>query len=288
MPRPSPIPPAATTGTVTASADLGHERGETDGTVLEGADTSRGDLPLRRPGRPRRRTPARSSAVASSRVVAVPIRTTPSRPSSGGIPKVKLSTGTRSSATTWSWSPPSSSGAGGAAGNCGSPSRARCWSSEARSASSASASMRPGATGANRLTANGRRSRPGPRGSWSAGRPGRASPRRPSRARRPRRRLHQLDRGRPAGHRRLDDRVAEAEELAHPRVHPAHVCILVVDRPQELLDPRRGTPRLLDMRHVARLLEDRPLRARYPLVDLPDDQRRRLVVAGRRRAASAS
>ena len=35
---------------------------------------------------------------------------------------------------------------------------------------------------------------------------------------------------------------------------------------------------LLDVRHVAGLLEDHPLRARDPLVDGPDDQRGRLVI----------
>src|SRR5436305_1354355 len=39
--------------------------------------------------------------------------------------------------------------------------------------------------------------------------------------------------------------------------------------------------RLLAVRHVTRLFEDRPLRTRNALVDLPDDQRRRLVVPAR-------
>jgi hypothetical protein len=39
---------------------------------------------------------------------------------------------------------------------------------------------------------------------------------------------------------------------------------------------------LLDVRHVARLLEEHPLGSGNPLLDLADDERRRLVVPARK------
>jgi hypothetical protein len=76
------IPPAATTGTETAST--------TCGTSATAPTSERATTMF---------TPACSSAIASATVVAVPIVTAAS-PSSGGIPKVKLKTGTRSSTRT--------------------------------------------------------------------------------------------------------------------------------------------------------------------------------------------
>ena len=52
----------------------------------------------------------------------------------------------------------------------------------------------------------------------------------------------------------------------------------LVDRLQEILHAAEECLRLLDVRHVARLLEDRPLGAGDAVVDLINDQRRRLVV----------
>jgi hypothetical protein len=52
-----------------------------------------------------------------------------------------------------------------------------------------------------------------------------------------------------------------------------------VDGAQEGLHRVQERLGLLDVRHMARLLEDHPLRARNALVDLPDDERGRLVVS---------
>src|SRR5439155_17363173 len=52
----------------------------------------------------------------------------------------------------------------------------------------------------------------------------------------------QLDGGRPAGHRRLDDRVADAEELGQPRLGPAHLSKLAPTRGQATCSASRWRP----------------------------------------------
>jgi hypothetical protein len=87
--------------------------------------------------------PASASATASATVVAVPM-VKQSTPASGGMPKVKLSTGTRSSTTTASWS--SNRNAGRGTVGTGTP---------LSSAQPATPRSDGGGSGANKLTANG-------------------------------------------------------------------------------------------------------------------------------------
>ena len=108
--------------------DLGHERHAAHERALEGRPgTCRGGRPPRRPARrPRRRRAPRAPRPRPA-VVAVPrtmhpVSLTASR---GGRPKVKLKTGTRSSATTAIWSSTVKGGGGTGASGGGSPSSSR-------------------------------------------------------------------------------------------------------------------------------------------------------------------
>ncbi len=74
--------------------------------------------------------------------------------------------------------------------------------------------------------------------------------------------------------------VAEAESLPLPDPGPTVVhWVELVDRLQEPFHRLEERLLLLHVRHVARLLEDPPLRARDARLDLLDDVRRRLVVS---------
>ena len=84
----------------------------------------------------------------------------------------------------------------------------------------------------------------------------------------------------------LDDLVDTGTPRPADGRQPARLAS--VDRPDETLHPLEEELGLLDVRKVARLLEDRPLGTGNAFVDLPDDQWSRLVVATRTRAASAS
>ena len=128
IPRPSMTPPACSTGSATCVDDWrARARPRRPGRARTTRGTSPGGRPPRSPARRSRRFPPRSSATASSTVVAVPRITQPASLtcSRGGMPKVKLNTGTRSSATTASCSSTRpGGGSGGGASGSGSPSSA--------------------------------------------------------------------------------------------------------------------------------------------------------------------
>src|SRR5882762_5477873 len=157
-PRPSMTPPAAITGTRTASATCG-----TSARVpISAGSASRSKVPrwppASAPWAQMKSTPACSSARASATVVAVPMVRIPdfrqaSSISRGGMPKVKLKTGTRSSSSTGKASRRPTEVAGGPGG--GNPSSVRyfavasCAACKARSSAATPSS-------ANKFTANGR------------------------------------------------------------------------------------------------------------------------------------